>query len=98
MTDIRNSKPGPIEVWLSQPNIEITCRIVREDETAAYPDVDSLSLRGAQREITAWLIGLGYAPVGRWETEGRYDEVAGGVEETPECVRRFKPDKVETPI
>jgi hypothetical protein len=63
---------GPIEVWLSQENMEVTCRIVHEDETTTEPPVDSLSMRGAQREMTGWLIDQGYRPAGRWmeEAEG----------------------------
>ena len=60
---------GPIEVWLTQDNMEITCRIVFNDETTDELDVDSLSMRGAQREMTGWLIGQGYEPVGRWAKE-----------------------------
>ena len=81
-----NTKPGPIEVWLTQANMQITCRIIREDESVDYLDVDSLSMRGAQREITGHLIAQGYAPVGRWEAE--FDGSAdGGPSET---VRKFK--------
>jgi hypothetical protein len=47
-------------------------------------DIDSLSMRGGQREITGWLIGRGYKPVGRWETEhGDSDGYA-------EASRKFK--------
>jgi hypothetical protein len=76
---------SPIEVWLSQRNMEITCRVVAEDETAELLDVDSLSMRGAQREITGYLIDQGYQPVGRWTAES-YD--ADG--EAAETVRQFK--------
>jgi hypothetical protein len=37
----------------------ITCMVVNEDETSSGLDVDSLSMRGAQREITGYLIGEG---------------------------------------
>jgi hypothetical protein len=88
MSDTKNEKAGPIEVWLSKNNLEVTCRMVREDETTATLDVDSLSMRGAQREITGWLISQGYTPAGRWEIE----ETASGIESlgTIECVRHFK--------
>ncbi len=69
----QNTKP--IEIWLRQPNIEITCSIVFEDESDLAVDVESLSMRGAQREMTSWLIGEGYEPVGRWA-----DEAEGGAE------------------
>jgi hypothetical protein len=46
--------------------------------------VDSLSIRGAEREITGYFINQGYTPVGRWETtaEDRGEPV--------EVMRRFK--------
>jgi hypothetical protein len=71
---------GPIEVWLSQQNMKVTCRVVYEDESVSELDVDSLSMRGAQREITGYLIGHDYRPVARWEEE-----------EQGEVVRRFTP-------
>ena len=77
----------PIEVWLSQPNIEITCSVVFEDESTTTLDIDSLSMRGAQREITGWLISQGYRPVGRWEDE------ANAPDGQRECSRRFRPAK-----
>ena len=76
---------GPVEVWLSQPNMAIDCRVVYDDETAISLPVDSLSMRGAQREMTAELIFHGYKPVGRWETE-TFDDHEGIDRET---VRRF---------
>jgi hypothetical protein len=83
MTDI---KPSPIEVWLTQRNMQITCRVVHEDESTAELEIDSLSMRGAQREITGYYIGQGYAPVGRWETVTVDDD-----NDAPaETVRRFK--------
>lgn len=84
MTDT-DTKPSPIEVWLSQANMEVTCRVVNEDETTSELTVDSLSLRGAQREITGYLIGEGYVPIGRWETE-----TFGNGDSALETVRRFK--------
>ena len=82
MTD---TKPSPIEVWLSQTNMIITCMVVYEDESTEELDITSLSMRGAQREITGHYIGQGYVPVGRWEVESDPDR--GGYGET---VRRFK--------
>ena len=79
----------PIEVWLTQPNMEITCRVIFEDETGTEIDVDSLSMRGAQREITSWLIGLGYEPVGRWSTEDQ-----GGAE----TMRQFRRPGLQRPL
>jgi hypothetical protein len=59
----------PIEVLLSRPHLEVTCRIVFPDGTAIAVGVDALSLRGAQQEMTAWLIERGYEPAGRWSTQ-----------------------------
>jgi hypothetical protein len=70
---------GPIEVWLSQPHMKITCRVVFEDESTNQLDVESLSMRGAQREMTGWLIDRGYEPVGRW-----------GIETDGETMRQFR--------
>ena len=68
----------PIEVWLRQENMKVDCTVVYEDEsTDEHLVVDSLSMRGAQREITGYLIAEGYEAVGRWATEA-----AGGDDET----------------
>jgi hypothetical protein len=85
MTNTNDTKPSPIEVWLRQDNMQVKCFFVKEDETTEDLDVDSLSMRGAQREITGYLISDGYAPVGRWKVE--HDDSAMGAQET---VRRFK--------
>ena len=44
-------------------------------------------MRGAQREITRWLIEQGYKPDGRWTTEAEDDRIDYGPSET---WRRFK--------
>jgi hypothetical protein len=74
------SEAGPVEIWLTQKNMTINCMVAREDETTELMDVESLSMRGAQREMTGWLISRGYTPSGRWE----YPEES-------ESVRQFKP-------
>ena len=79
---------GPIEVWLTKGNIEVTCMIVFEDETSTDQSVDSLSMRGAQREMTSFLINWGYEAAGRWDAEEVTDD--GDVLES---VRRFRPAK-----
>jgi hypothetical protein len=60
---------SPIEIWLSKRNLSITCRLVFDNEAAVEVQVSSLSMRGAQREITGRLIAEGYEPVGRWSIE-----------------------------
>ena len=81
-----------IEVWLTQKNIEITCMVVYEDEHTENLDVDSLSMRGAQREMTGYFKKQGYEPVGRWE-DG--DPALAGevvIDAGPqETFRRFRP-------
>jgi hypothetical protein len=66
--------PQALQAVLSRKNIEISCILVREDETASYPRLDSLSVRGAQREITSMLVGQGYVPAGRWSDDGEDDD------------------------
>ena len=78
-------KTQPIEVWLSQRNFEVTGRVVYESERTDHLRIESLSMRGAQREVTGFLIEQGYAPAGRWEIE----PVRDGDQETS---RRFRPD------
>ena len=63
----------PIEVWLSRPHLDVTCRIVFPDGTAIAVGVDALSILGAQHEMTAWLFEHGYEPAGRWSTQDEND-------------------------
>jgi len=78
-------KASPIEVWLSQQNMAVSCTVVHEDETTRNLDVDAMSLRGAMREMTGWFCKQGYTPVGRWEEEFDHHENPIG-----EACRRFK--------
>jgi hypothetical protein len=91
MTNTNDTKPSPIEVWLRDQNMQITCMVVREDETTYELGIDSMSMRGAQREITGWLINDGYEPVGRWQVESD-DRRAMQAAET---VRRFRLSAVD---
>ena len=65
--------------------MKVTGMFVYEDESTKQLQIDSLSMRGAQREITGQLIDEGYEPVGRWQVESADQD--GDPEET---VRRFK--------
>jgi hypothetical protein len=85
MTTITD-KAGPIEVWLSQDKKTVTCRVVYEDESTEHFNVESLSMRGAQREITGWLIREGYKPDGRWTAEAE----DSSTNEELETWRRFE--------
>lgn len=49
-------KPSPIEVWLRQRNLTVSCKVVYGGESTEELEIDSLSMRGAQREISGWLI------------------------------------------
>jgi hypothetical protein len=86
-------KARPIEAWLTRDvdDTEIARRIVDSDETfrggaLAYA-VNSLSMRGAQREITAVLIADGFKPAGRWQSE-----FEDGSQECREASRQFRKD------
>jgi hypothetical protein len=75
-----------IEVWLRKSNIEVICKVVFDDESGDELSIDSLSLRGAQREITAWFIAMGFEPAGRWQDEG----ASGELEEVSRKFRRAR--------
>jgi hypothetical protein len=83
---------GPIEVWLSQKNMQVTCTVVHEDEHTETLDVDALSMRGAQREMTDWFIAQGYKPAGRWSIE-LTEVTPEGDERAVETSRQFVPAK-----
>jgi hypothetical protein len=87
------AKPeGPIEVFLSQRNMQVYCTVAYEDEHTETLDVDALSIRGAQREITGRLIAQGYKPAGRWSIE-QAEFTPEGDERTVETSRQFVPAK-----
>ena len=65
MTDTKEWAPQALLAILSRKNIEITGTLVFEDESGGYPDITSLSVRGAQRELTGWLVSCGYIPAGQ---------------------------------
>lgn len=63
---------SPVEVWLRRSgNLALDCTVFFDDESSHELDVDSLSMRGAQREMTGYLLRQGYAPAGRWDVEAR---------------------------
>jgi hypothetical protein len=90
----RTPLPSPIEVWLSQGKMGITCTVVLEDERTGTLDVNALSIHGAQREITGYLIDHGYTPVGNWEVEADSDNGYGG-KDAVETSRKFKLSVIE---
>ena len=68
-TESTNATAGPCEVWLTRAvnGLTITCRVVHPDESVETLAVESLSMRGAMREVTGDMIASGYRPVGRWQ-------------------------------
>jgi hypothetical protein len=90
----RTPLPSPIEVWLSQASTGITCTVVQEDERTSTLDVISRSIRGAQREITGYLIARGYTPIGSWEVEADSDNGYGS-KDAVETSRKFKLSVIE---
>lgn len=85
MSDTKKRVPQALQAVLSRKNIEISCTLVFEDESVSYPTVASVSVRGAQREVTGLLVAHGYTPAGRWSDE---DEDEDGY---AEWTRSFKP-------
>jgi hypothetical protein len=85
MSDAEQRTPQALQAVLSRKNIEFRCTLLFEDESVSYMSVDSVSLRGAQREITGVLVFHGYVPAARW-SEG--DDDADGF---TEWTRTFKP-------
>ena len=79
---------GPLEIWLRQENLAVYCTVVHEDESTSSLSIDSLSMRGAQREITGYMIQMGRQPDGRWvdEVDGEQADEA----KADETMRRFK--------
>ena len=85
---------GTVEVWLSWINAEMDIRVryVRADESTREEIAESVSMRGAQREVSGQMIAAGWEPVSRWMTER--DE--GG--EAVECFRTFRPGPHAEPV
>lgn len=85
-----NTSAGPIEVWLRQDDDdEVICTVVDPDESTYELDVDALSMRGAQREMTGYFIDQNYEPVDQWHVE------VDGADGPVETVRRFRPTGVQ---
>jgi hypothetical protein len=93
MTNTNEDRPQALQAVLSRKNIEISCTLVFEDESASSLEVASVSVRGAQREITGMLVGdHGYVPAGRWSDDGQDDDGYS------EWSRAFKPGQNATMI
>jgi len=89
-------KTGPVEVWLrlGDAGFGISGKLVFEDESVDEDvEVEELSIRGAERGITGWLLSEGYKPVGRWET---WAEGQDGAD--LEVSRKFAPTEGAKPL
>lgn len=61
---------GTAEVFLTKRDTGVTCTVYGADGTPlASPVVDSVSARGSQLEVGAWMCEHGFQPVGEWKTE-----------------------------
>jgi hypothetical protein len=97
---------GPtLEVWLTLRSVTITCKIVCEDESVREYSIKSLSMRGAEREITGFLINAGYEPTDRWSYErgqaiANYSTKWDGSlpARIPEAVRHFRSKVATEPL
>jgi hypothetical protein len=78
---------NPVEIWLRLDGLKVICSIVNPDESVYRRDVESLSLRGAQREISGFLIGNGLRP----ESSGWVVEAVDKSGVAVETWRRFTP-------
>jgi hypothetical protein len=92
MENTKERSPQPLRAILSRKNLKIICTLVFEDEGVRYPQPESLSIRGAQREITGALVQVGYVPAGRWSEEEEEDE-----DGYREWTRPFKPGPDASP-
>jgi hypothetical protein len=87
-----NGAGGAVRPWHTSDTgvldqLSMTCTVVHDESTESL-DVSAFSMRGAQREITGYLISQGYEPLGRWETQ-RFDAERGSID----AVRNFKVKK-----
>lgn len=80
-----SNESSPVEIRLTKRNLKVVCIVVHEDENTETLEVDSISMRGAQREMTGHLLKLGYRPASRWESD---DDSAGA-----ETYRVFRLDE-----
>ena len=81
-----NSTSSGVEIWLRLDGLRVVCNIVNADESTYRREIDSLSLRGAQREVSGFLVGNGYRPEHDWTVEA-----VGESGVAAEAWRRFNP-------
>lgn len=59
-----------IKVWVIQNRFHITAFEETESGRRSEINVQSINLRGAQRELTSWYKSVGWGPIGRWTATG----------------------------
>lgn len=59
-------KTDPVKVELTPGPADVPCKVVHSDGTVDAIELKSANLRGAMREVTARMAGVGYEPRGRW--------------------------------
>jgi len=66
-----------VEIWLTldEDGSGVYGRMYFDDETTRPIPVRARSIGGAEREVTAWLIGQGYEAVSYWNVEAGDDEL-----------------------
>lgn len=57
-----------VEIIITRKGMRISADEFDAEEVGVSLDVNSLSVRGAQREVTAEKLAAGFRPLGRWET------------------------------
>lgn len=78
MANSLDALSSPVEVRLRKMRLDLTAVVAHEDEATEPLRVKSVSMRGAQREVTTLLKRLGYRPVTTWRTPAASD--VGAVE------------------
>lgn len=86
MANTKNAEA--VEVIVTRKGMSLMATLYGPDETAVDLEVNTLSVRGAQRDVTASMIDGGYKPLGRWETLAEY----GDDEEASRLFLRPRPE------
>ena len=79
-----------MQVWIRKTDSVLKC--------SANIEIKSLSMRGAQREVTGYLIGEGYIPITDWITDTK-NEISGRefVETPPKTENGQMMNRIEIP-
>lgn len=71
---------SPVEVLLRKKRLDLTAVVRHEDEATEPLRIKSVSMRGAQREVTTLLKKLGYRPVTGWKSPETTGQDSGWVD------------------